>query len=115
MKTLEILIITVLACYGCSLFISMKKRSSWFHLLPGLSVFLLVMHFVFEDYRWQMLPVYFYAVILFLITARNLRYARKPIDISTRQGRTVKGIDDQILNGSSPKYPEVAFKVKHNP
>jgi dienelactone hydrolase len=51
-----------------------------------------------EGYRWQMLPVYFYTVLLFLITVRNLKYALKTIDISTRKDRTVVRIIYSTIN-----------------
>jgi hypothetical protein len=98
MRTLEILIIAILVGTGCSLFISINKRSSWFHLLPAFSLFLIFVHLLFEGYRWQMLPTYFYAVLLFLLTARNLKYVLKPDARSKKHARTAGRVVYSAMN-----------------
>ena len=45
----------------------------WLDFLPGTAVILLIIQFVVEGYRWQMLPAYALVVVLFLVTLPRLR------------------------------------------
>ena len=48
------------------------KRPRWVDFLPATAVLLMIIHFVVEGYRWQMLPAYFLTILLFLITLPRL-------------------------------------------
>ncbi len=48
-------------------------RPRWLAFLPGMAVLLLLASLLWEGYRWQMLPAYLLAGLLFLITLPRLR------------------------------------------
>jgi predicted dienelactone hydrolase len=43
------------------------------HLLPFLSITLIIFHLLIEGYRWQMVPAYFLSVLLALFTLTNIQ------------------------------------------
>jgi dienelactone hydrolase len=55
-----------------------EKKNRWFHLLPGFTLSIVLIHIFVEGQRWQMLPVYVYAVLLFGFTFRNVRFLQHP-------------------------------------
>lgn len=66
MRSFEILIFITLLFSLITLFI--RKRSRWFVYVPGFIFFVVLCQVVFEGVRWQMVPIYAFASILFLIT-----------------------------------------------
>lgn len=78
MRILELLILFLLTVSVASNLVNASKCHRLFRLLPGFAVILVLLHVFVEGYRWQMLPVYLYALVLFLATARNLRYVGRP-------------------------------------
>lgn len=58
MRTLEIIIPSLLAVYILWTLITRRTRSTLIKLLPPLALLLTLAHFVFEGYRWQMIPLY---------------------------------------------------------
>ncbi len=77
MRTFEILSLLILYLFVFSIFVKVEKRNRWFHLLPGLSLIIILIHLFFEGQRWQMLPIYLYAVVLFVFTFRNIKHFQK--------------------------------------
>ncbi|HUU05839.1 MAG TPA: hypothetical protein VMZ49_08190 [Patescibacteria group bacterium] len=85
MRLFEWLTLLVLALFVLSIFVKASKRFRCFHLLPAVALVLILVHALAEGIRWQMWPVYFYALGLFLATAKNIKYAAKS---SERAGNT---------------------------
>ena len=71
------LALTVLAVFVLSIFVPASKKNRCFHLLPGVALVLLLVHALVEGLRWQMGPVYIYAFMLFMVTARNIKLVKK--------------------------------------
>lgn len=80
MRTFEILILITLfvRLVGYS-FLSIR-RSRWINLLPSLTVFLTVIHFAVEKYRWQMVPAYGLTLLLFLLSILWIKKGMQPAD-----------------------------------
>lgn len=67
--------------------VSVRKRNRWFHLLPGFSLIMIPIHILVEGQRWQMYPIYFYAILLFIFTAKNIKHVSKSSDKSNIKER----------------------------
>jgi len=78
MRPLEALLIISLGVSAISLFIEASRRNRWLHLLPAFSLAIAGIHLIVEGYRWQMVPAYLLACLLFLFTLRNIRYGIRP-------------------------------------
>lgn len=72
MRILEILIPITLAIYILWPLFTAKENNLMVNLIPVLSIVLVVLHLIFEGYRWQMIPLYAMTVIIFLITVPEL-------------------------------------------
>jgi len=73
MRTIEVLLICILTLFVVLLFVPAKRRYRWMHLLPFLSIALIIFHLLIEGYRWQMVPAYFLSVLLALFTLTNIQ------------------------------------------
>jgi hypothetical protein len=78
MRPVEALLIFSLGVSVISLFVEASRRNRWLHLLPAFSLAIAGIHLILEGYRWQMVPVYLLACLLFLFTVRNIRYGIRP-------------------------------------
>lgn len=80
MRTFELLIVAILTLFVFSMFVSVRKKNRWFHLLPGFSLIMILIHILVEGQRWQMYPIYFYAILLFIFTVKNIKHVSKSSD-----------------------------------
>jgi predicted dienelactone hydrolase len=78
MRLLEILSLLILYLFVFSIFVKAEKKKRWFYLLPGFSLIIILIHLFVEGQRWQMFPVYLYAVLIFVFTFRNIKRVSKP-------------------------------------
>lgn len=101
MRALEILIMIVLAGTIFCLFVQAAKRKKWMHALPALSFALVLLHFVLDGYRWQLLPLYLLAVVLFAASFQNfsnlLKGEEEGIPVRDRKGLRITGAAFAIL------------------
>ncbi|MBM4161187.1 MAG: hypothetical protein FJ217_08815 [Ignavibacteria bacterium] len=78
-----------------------ESKNRWFHLLPGFSLAIVLIQILVEGHRWQMYPIYVYAVFLFALTFKNMRFAQRPSDKPKSKGnllfRIVGGISNVLL------------------
>lgn len=80
MRPFEILSVVVLLV---SLLMRLKKSNqefSWSSYVSGINGIVLFIHLVFEGYRWQMIPLYSLAGILFAVDMFKV-FVRKPRDV----------------------------------
>jgi alpha-beta hydrolase superfamily lysophospholipase len=71
MRPLELVLILILAVYfGWPLL--PYRRPRWLEILPTISLLILVVHLLFEGYRWQMFPIYLLVGVALLIAAFRL-------------------------------------------
>ena len=98
MRTFEILLLSILFLFAFSIFFKVEKKNRWFHLLPSLSLFIVLIHIFVEGQRWQMLPVYLYAVLLFVFTFKNIKFLQNSSDKSKIKDRLLSRIVRGILN-----------------
>ena len=79
MRLFEILILITLLLSLINLFF-LKKRSGWIHFQYGIMVLIVLCHILLEGTRWQMLPVYVFTGIIFIISMNiAFRYYNKRI------------------------------------
>ncbi|MCK5185596.1 MAG: hypothetical protein KAR43_00600 [Deltaproteobacteria bacterium] len=76
MRPFEILTFATLLFSLIALLI-IRKGLRWFVYLPGFILVLVLCHVVFEGVRWQMVPIYAFASILFLITLIKIFIAKR--------------------------------------
>jgi len=67
MRLFEILILITLLLSLINLFF-LKKRSGLIHFQYGIMVLIVLCHILFEGTRWQMLPLYVFTAIIFIIS-----------------------------------------------
>ena len=77
MRTFEILILLILYVFAFSVFVKAEKKNLWFHLLPGFSLLIVLIHILVEGQRWQMVPIYLYAALLFVATFSRIQLVRR--------------------------------------
>ena len=77
MRPFEILTFVTLLFSLITLFL--RKRYRWFVYVPGCIFFVVLCHVVFEGVRWQMIPIYAFATILFLITLIKIFIAKREL------------------------------------
>ena len=82
MRTFEILLLLILYLFVFSIFVRVEKKNRWFHLLPGFSLIIVLIHIFIEGQSWQMLPIYLYAVLLFAFTFKNIKFVQNSSDKS---------------------------------
>ena len=75
MRTMETLILITLFLSIILLFLSIVKRPKWGHFLPLATILLIVIHILTGGYRWQMVPAYSLAFLIFVLTLGNLKIA----------------------------------------
>ena len=101
MRAFEILILSILSLYAFSMFVGVERKSRWLRLLPGFSLAIVLIQILVEGQRWQMYPIYVYAVLLFALTFKNMRFAQRPSDKPKSKGnllfRIVGGISNVLL------------------
>jgi predicted dienelactone hydrolase len=101
MRTFEIWLLSSLFLFAFSLLFPARTRSRWFRLLPGVSLILALIHIFLEGHRWQMIPIYTYAGLLFALTVKNLRFAvnssHKSTGIDRLLARIVRGALNLLL------------------
>jgi len=79
-----------------------EKRPSWTNYLPGAVILLILIHLVMEGYRWQMVPTYALAILLFVLSL--LRLLKKKSASPVGRGR-------KILNGIGTALGFVALAM----
>ena len=72
MRIIEILILGTLILALAAPFWPAKKRPSWTNFFPGIAILLILIHLVVEGYRWQMVPAYTLAILLFILSIPRL-------------------------------------------
>ena len=72
MRTFEILNLATLLLTLIGFFVPRGKRPRWMAYLPSLAVLCVLIHLLFEGYRWQMVPAYVLTALLFLATVRGI-------------------------------------------
>ena len=73
MRTIEFYLICVITLFVALLFVPAKRRYRWMHLLPFLSIILVIFHLLIEGYRWQLVPACCLSVLLALFTFTNVK------------------------------------------
>jgi len=77
MRPFEILTFVTLLFSLITLFL--RKRYRWFVYVPGCIFFVVLCQVVFEGVRWQMIPIYAFASILFLINLIRVFIAKREL------------------------------------
>ncbi|TFH44571.1 MAG: hypothetical protein E4G94_03465 [ANME-2 cluster archaeon] len=98
MRIFEIILLLILYLFVFSILVKVEKKNRWFHLLPGFSLIIILIHLFVEGQRWQMLPIYLYAVLLFAFTFKNLKLVHKQRDKSKIKDRLWSRVVIGILN-----------------
>ena len=87
MRIIEILILGTLILALTANFRPAQKRPSWTNFLPGIAILFILIHLHVEGYRWQMVPAYTLAMILFVLSIPSL--LGEKITPSTGRGRRI--------------------------
>lgn len=77
MRTFEILIMITLFVRLVGYSFPTIRSSRWINLLPNLMVLLVIVHLVFEKYRWQMVPAYGLILLFFLLSISWIKRGRR--------------------------------------
>ena len=77
MRMFELIIIIIILLTLIGFIISINKKFFWLRFLPGLAIVFTILHFIFEEYHWQMFPVYIFTIFFFIISLRNLFLVKK--------------------------------------
>lgn len=91
MRIFEILTLGLLFLSLAAHFLPVGKRPSWTTYLPGISLLFILIHFVVEGYRWQMVPAYALAILLFALSLPSL-FDKKTASPVGRSRNIVNGI-----------------------
>ena len=102
MRIFEILTLGTLFLALVARFFPVAKRPSWMNYFPVTAVLFILIHLVIEHYRWQMVPAYLLATLLFLSSLLRL-FGISEIS-PTRRGR-------KILNGIGLVLGSVVFVI----
>jgi predicted dienelactone hydrolase len=78
MRPLEILILLLLLVALVTAYIPRRPRPRALKFLPAAILVLILAHLILEGYRWQMVPAYFLAAVLFLRTLPGLLKNSEP-------------------------------------
>jgi len=95
MQPLEIVVLTTILLALLSLFLPRSRRPRWIAYLPSVAVIAVLVHLIFEGYRWQMIPAYVLVAALFLTTVRHILPGAEPPKESSscwRKGLTIAGM-----------------------
>ena len=98
MRLLEILLLSILFVIAFSVFIRADKKNRWFHVLPGFLLFIVIIQILIEGQRWQMFPIYIYAILLFAVTFKNIKFIQNSNDQSKIKDRYLLRVVKGILN-----------------
>jgi len=79
-RTFEILILVTLFVSLVGFSFPSIKKSRWINFIPSLAILLIVIHLVLEKFRWQMVPAYGLALLLFLVSIRWIKRGGRPLD-----------------------------------
>ena len=90
MRIFEILTLGTLFLALVARFFPEAKRPSWVNYFPGAAGLFILIHLVIEGYRWQMVPAYSLAFLLFVLSVPRL--LGKRVNSPVGRGRS-------ILNG----------------
>ena len=102
MRSFEILTLGMLLLALIARFWRVERRPSWTYYLPGAVILLILIHLVMEGYRWQMVPTYALAILLFVLSL--LRLLKKKSASPVGRGR-------KILNGIGTALGFVALAM----
>ena len=72
MRFFEILIPLLLVVWLLWPLITAKKRPLYINLLPSIALVLTILHLVVEKYRWQMVPLYLFVLVAFVLSIIDL-------------------------------------------
>jgi predicted dienelactone hydrolase len=89
MRLFEFLVLTVLALALIRPLFLRGRRLRWVAFLPGLAAFFGVIHLLVEGHRWQMVPVYALAVLLFALSIVRFRRAASLTDAAALHGHRI--------------------------
>lgn len=70
MRPFEILSFVTLL-FSLIVLLIIRKGPRWFVYLPGFTLAVVLCHVVFEGVRWQMIPLYVFISLLFLISLKQ--------------------------------------------
>lgn len=91
MRLFETLLLLSLIPYFIWPVISKKDRPSWAAFSPVVGLFILPLHLLIENYRWQMLPAYIFTAVLSIYTLWRWNRRRKQ-DGSSQPGNRLVSI-----------------------
>ncbi len=106
MRVLEILIPTLLAIYFLWTIITHHPRPLAMKLIPPVTLLLTLVHLVFEGFRWQMIPLYVIAAMVFILYIPKL-IKSEPADQPHRGWRIAASILTLILLAISTALPAI--------
>jgi len=88
MHILEILALGTLFLALTARFWPAEKRPFWTHTLPDAAILLILIHLIIKGYRWQMVPAYALASLLFALSVPRLLGKRpgSPVGRGRRRG-----------------------------
>ncbi len=87
MRILELLLVIIIALSIVPLYVNPKRRKRGVYLFPALSLIIIALQIFIEGSRWQMYPAYFFSIIMFIFTAKNLRHLKNFRDRKTIKDR----------------------------
>lgn len=96
MRLFEIIIPILLVVWLLWPLAAGRRRPLYINLLPSLALILTLVHLVVEKYRWQMLPVYFFVVLFFILSIFDL-LRDKPEQYNRRSWASVFSIIGLVL------------------
>ncbi len=102
MRIFEILTLVTLFLTLIVRFWQVEKRLFWTNYLPVAATLFILIHLVTEHYRWQMVPAYILAILLFLSSLQRL-FGKSAVS-PTRRVR-------KIVNGSGLTLGSVIFVI----
>lgn len=102
MRIFEIITLGTLFLVLVTRFLPVVKRPPWTNYLPGIAVLFILIHLVLEGYRWQMVPAYTLAALLFVLSMPGL---------SGRKTVSPVGRGRKILNGFGMALGFVALVI----
>jgi predicted dienelactone hydrolase len=111
MRPFEILIALLVA--ACFLAFAFSRRPRWVNLLPALAGAAIVVHLLFEGYRWQMVPLYVLTGVLILFSLPALLRSSK--DIAPALWKRIAGPAAGLLVTALAVALPVLLPVPHAP
>lgn len=102
MRALEILTLVMLFLAPAARFWRVEKRPSWTNYLPGVTALFILTHLAIEGYRWQMVPAYGLATLLFLLSVPR---------VLGKKSASPARLGHKILNGIGLALGFTAFAI----